>query len=693
MRHIFLRRIAFTLLISVLGICGVTRWAGAATSAKQLPATYRHWLEVEVPYIISGEERKEFLSLNSDAERENFIKAFWDERNPSPDPSVNPYKEEHYRRLAYANENFGDARYQNGWRTDMGRMYIILGAPKLKSEYKAARNIRDMQIWFYQGSTPALPPYFNLIFYKRSPIEPYRLYSPIQDGPVRLINSGESQNDPKISLNILKRSLGDEIAKTTISLLPNTAVDLNDFTPSMESDMMLGTISGLADNPITKQQIALRKAHEHVNESIFLGPDQGELQSAVLRDEQNRPSVHFLITFREPDPTSIGTLPDKKTGYSFSLQSDLSTVDSKPVYQDIQKLTAVISDAQATIARRKRFGAEGRLPLVPGQYKLTVTLTNDLTRAAIRQQVDLNVPAPDATGWSMSKLITLTRQPPTRVANAVIPFTFGGIRFAPRGVQDATVHAGDNLGLLFQLWSDPKQIAALQSSKIHITYVAGKLQSGEVPHEESEDIDGSGLDTNGNLISGHLMQLQGFVPGTYRLVVTAADPITKRKAFAAMNFRVAPDTEATDIWTAFAGVPAGTHSDAEADYRRGLCASSLGQTEAAAGWLQRSLADDPSYRKPVTKLIALLEAAHKYAEINQISRKYPITGEVDDGTVLAMADAAERSGDYNLATQILKAVLTVRSPSALVYRALADAYGKAGELAKAKEYNALADHF
>jgi GWxTD domain-containing protein len=87
----------------------------------------RRWLDDEVPYIITAEERSAFLKLTNDTERENFIEQFWRRRDPTPDTEENEYKEEYYRRIAFANERF--AAGLPGWKTDRGRMYIIHGAP------------------------------------------------------------------------------------------------------------------------------------------------------------------------------------------------------------------------------------------------------------------------------------------------------------------------------------------------------------------------------------------------------------------------------------------------------------------------------------------------------------------------------------------------------------------------------------
>ena len=70
---------------------------------QELSSAYKNWLNEQVTYIISDEERRAFTSLSNDEERDNFIEAFWQRRNPNPDSPDNEYKEEHYRRIAYAN--------------------------------------------------------------------------------------------------------------------------------------------------------------------------------------------------------------------------------------------------------------------------------------------------------------------------------------------------------------------------------------------------------------------------------------------------------------------------------------------------------------------------------------------------------------------------------------------------------------
>jgi GWxTD domain-containing protein len=103
------------------------RYKAQKALRQELKGTYRIWLNEEVPYIISDDEKKAFMSLSNDEERDAFIEAFWQRRNPNPDSPENEYREEHYRRIAYANEHF--AAGKPGWKTDRGHIYIAFGAP------------------------------------------------------------------------------------------------------------------------------------------------------------------------------------------------------------------------------------------------------------------------------------------------------------------------------------------------------------------------------------------------------------------------------------------------------------------------------------------------------------------------------------------------------------------------------------
>jgi GWxTD domain-containing protein len=112
--------------------------------SKEIKGPYKKWLEEDVVWIITDEERAAFKQLSNDEERDNFIEAFWQRRDPTPDTEENEYKEEHYQRIAYANEHF--AAGVPGWKTDRGRIYIMYGkADEVESHPSGGTYERPME--------------------------------------------------------------------------------------------------------------------------------------------------------------------------------------------------------------------------------------------------------------------------------------------------------------------------------------------------------------------------------------------------------------------------------------------------------------------------------------------------------------------------------------------------------------------
>ena len=108
-----------------------------------LKSVYQKWMDEDVVYIITAEESRAFLMLTTDGERERFIEQFWRARNPNSATGDNAYRAEHYRRIAYANQNFGSDNLA-GWRTPRGRFYISLGKPD------EIQKTSSSEVWFYR---------------------------------------------------------------------------------------------------------------------------------------------------------------------------------------------------------------------------------------------------------------------------------------------------------------------------------------------------------------------------------------------------------------------------------------------------------------------------------------------------------------------------------------------------------------
>jgi len=150
---------AFAALALTAGATATPALAGARPDEKK-PAqkkqkregddVYQRWLKDDVVYIISPEERKAFEKLATDEEREQFMEQFWLRRDPDPDTPDNPVRDEHYRRIAYANEHYASGA--PGWKTDRGRMYIAWGKPDETESYPTGQ-VYDRPTWQGGGST------------------------------------------------------------------------------------------------------------------------------------------------------------------------------------------------------------------------------------------------------------------------------------------------------------------------------------------------------------------------------------------------------------------------------------------------------------------------------------------------------------------------------------------------------------
>jgi GWxTD domain-containing protein len=101
--------------------------AAQVAPRKEIPPAYRKWLNEDVVWIITDEERADFKKLTTDEQGDEFVAAFWERGNPNPSSAENKFREEHYRRIAYANLHFGSGI--PGWKNDRGRIYIMYGPP------------------------------------------------------------------------------------------------------------------------------------------------------------------------------------------------------------------------------------------------------------------------------------------------------------------------------------------------------------------------------------------------------------------------------------------------------------------------------------------------------------------------------------------------------------------------------------
>ncbi len=600
-------RLSSIALAFVLGFLFCPQGATAAPQHPQLPPRYEHWLDNEVNYLITDREKRSFLRLSSDHDRDAFIDNFWAIRNPDPNSPTNAFREEHYRRLEFANSNFGARGFNDGWRTDRGMVYITLGAPQQRRPYPNTMNLLPMEIWFYQDPGSALAPYFSVIFFKKSAAEEYKLYSPYMDGPDKLIASTNAVNDPPTALKIIKNDLGNEVANLTLSLFPNEPVDNKNGTRTLESDTLLNKIRDYRNLPTNVDLLANRRALlEGVTHRILLGQDYSDLSVMATRDAVNQASIHYLLRLLNPGDFLLGKDSSQRVYYSLSIDSQLLSPDDKPIYADTQEVHEFLTSDQVNQLRARPLAIAGRLVATPGKYTVKVDVTNLVTKQSFAQTRSVLVPAFDHA-LGMSQVMFGSMASPQRDYEQNQPFSFSGVRLAVVGADNTAVVGGDPLRVIYQLWEQPGSPVSLKGKTLEVSYLVGQLGVTE-KKEQTQTIDRSRFDLQGNLLMGTDIPTADLHPGNYRLVIHITDPETNDSTSQAINFRLIGG-ERRPLWNITSPSYTSTADSVVNLYRRGLCALAQQQPEIAVAYLRQAV----DAATPDAAMYSALAAAYRLA--------------------------------------------------------------------------------
>lgn len=520
-----------------------------AAREPALSPRYAHWLHEEVNYLITEEERQTFLQLNSDQGRDQFIEKFWRIRNPDPNAPTNEAKDKLYQRLEYANAHFGAVNRQNGFRSDRGMVYITLGPPQQVEKHVETREIKPVEIWFYENGSGALPPHFYVVFFKKSAAEDYQLYSPYGDRPQALINSTNAINDDRAAIKIIRRDLNDEDAQVALSLLPGEPVDFDSPYSSLQSDVLLNKIRDYRNLPQVKELLAAGEAAaEGVSHRLVLGEQFSELAVIATRDGAKRSSIHYLLRLRRPEDFSLSEQTGGRYFYSIQVEAKLTDAAGKAISDTRQSLSDYIKEKKYLEVQGKCFGIEGRMPAAPGKYQLSLTLTNLATKQSFLQTQSVLVPD-FGNRFGISQLFFADPLPPVRSVSAQEPFSFSGVRLNPIGSENASVTQGTPLRAIFQVWAPPDSPLSVQGQKLKIHYLIGKLNSpGRV--EEDQEVDRGSFNEEGDLLMGKDLATDTLVPGVYRLVVKVTDEKSGSSAYQSLNFEVRDKTQpVAALWT------------------------------------------------------------------------------------------------------------------------------------------------
>jgi GWxTD domain-containing protein len=538
----------FSLLLCALLIFCVsaTCWAKPKTV---VPPQYAHWLNEDVNYLITDNEKKAFLELKTDDARDKFIESFWRIRNPDPNAPTNEAKQEHYERLAYADAHFGYGNVEDGWQSDRGMVYITLGAPKQIEKYPATQELKPLQIWFYENLSGALPVHFYLLFYKPSAAEDYQLYSPYQDRPQALIDSTNAINNDPIAIKIIRDDIDDEAAHIALSLIPGEPVDMNNPSPSLQSDVLLNNIRNYRNLPMVREMLEARNLNgEDVTHRVVLGEQFSDLSVMATRDPGRQASIRYLFRLLHPEDFSISRQADGRYYYSLRLQARLTDIAGKVISDTVQPMTDYVPSSAFDKVKTKCFGVEGRIAVPPGRYQLSLALTNLATKEVYRQTRSVLVPGgEDRIG--LSQVVFADPNTAQRSSSALDPFSFEGVDLRPIGSDSAVIAQGAPLRAIFQIWMPPGSPVALHGESLDVHYLIGQLNS-PIRTEVDQQVDRGSFSPDGNLLMGRDFRTDTLTPGFYRLVIRVTDPSDAATAFQSLNFQVRDDQHpVAALWT------------------------------------------------------------------------------------------------------------------------------------------------
>jgi GWxTD domain-containing protein len=607
---------SFSVLFLLVLIASGTGLLRAATKTS-LPSRYAVWLNQEVPYIITNAERSAFLDLKIDADREAFIQNFWTIRNPDPNSPTNEFRDEYYRRLAYANDQFGSPGRHDGWRTDRGMVYITLGPPQQLTPYRASQYLTPLEIWFYQSPSPnhALPPYFYVVFYQRSLNEDYKLYSPFLDKPERLVQSTNAINDEAMALKIIKEDLGAEVARISLTLLPNEPASVD--SPSLESETLLNRIRNYRNLPENVELLDERRAmHENVSHRIVLGQSFSDLSAMATRDGDALASISYLFQLFNPQDFFVAQGEDGRFYYNVEVEAALKNGNGQVIFRDTQKMMNYLTAADVAERRQRRFALEGRLPASPGVYTLELTVTNQVTHQAFTQSRNLVVPPFDSQ-LNLSTPMLLTLDKPNADPGDSLPFTLAGVQFAPLGGDNASVPHGSPVRVMYQLWDKAPSSASPAQGSLDVVYTLGELGRPE-KQQTTQSVDRRGFDHFGNLLIGKDLATDELSPGPHRLVIQVTDPSSGAHVSQALNLTIT--SARPPLWTVVS--PSFHHRNDPLDaFRRGQCALSQHDRALAVYYLRQSIAAGYSHKEAYTALAAAYREAGNVAAAEEAKRQ------------------------------------------------------------------------
>ncbi len=354
---------------------------------KDLPEKYRVWLTEEVPYIITPIEKQVFLTLTTDKDHDFFIDAFWAQRDPTPGTPTNEFRDDHYRRIAYANTYFID-QPMKGWRTDRGRIYIILGAPKTVEHFAETLETVPVETWFYLGKTEyGFPSGFNVMFFQPHGMGGYRLYHPGSDGPASLFRAykGDSTNYDQVYEDLKESDA--TLAEYSLSLLLGEREYRQGA--NIGSELLLSNIEAYPRKMIDSRYAEkVAKYKTQIESDYSLTFIECRYTVRIIRGASGRYFLHYAI---EPKSLSVDQY-EKKYFAAFNIYGKIEDAKGRLIYEFTKNHPMEFDEPTLNMVKANSMCLTDMFPVVPGHLKYTMLVKNVTSKEFSDLETTVDVP-------------------------------------------------------------------------------------------------------------------------------------------------------------------------------------------------------------------------------------------------------------------------------------------------------------
>jgi GWxTD domain-containing protein len=669
----------WTLLVSVVTL-------PTSAQKQKLEKGYKEWLERDVVYIITKDERNTFLRLTSDATRDQFIQNFWAIRNPTPGSPENQFKDEIYKRIAYANAHYGTGSGSEGWHTDRGQTYITLGPPKQIEKHYGAPNLLPMEIWFYSDANPALPTFFYVLFYQRDNVGDFRFYSPSMDGPDKLVTGTEAINDPQAALHIITSSVGPEVAHIAQTLIPGEPLDPNGRI-GLQSDIVLARLKNLANQPVNLEELDHRRQLvATVTSRLVLESKDLDIVRMPVRDSRGLTRLDYAIRLRNTGDLTIKKDEKGNDTFAVDVRVQVSTPEGKLIFTQQKSVSGDLGPHRSDESQKQAFGYEGLLPLPPGKYHLDFLVTDQAKKIGFHGQRDADIPGYADNAFVIPAVLPFSfAEPVDRAKDGLVPFAMAGLRFKPLGTNALFFNQSQDLNVAYQIWAPPKDPHANAGEKLDVEYALGDPAVVQHVIVIKDSVDMGSFTPTGVLVNGKKIPLADQSLGNYLFTVSVAHPGSPMKAHSALSFQILGDVAANSPFDVDEPAIDADNSKGVLDEQRALCYLAQGLTNDARSWFRIALHKNHENETARTHLVDAYYTLKAYSAVVSLLDDAGVTTSTDSETIVKIAESLLTTGDTARTLSFLQDAIQTRPQDGPLYLALADCYRQMGNAKKEKE--------